>query len=839
MANFYERLYTASNYDDSHDQIFLTNLVPKITEDERMLCENEINLNELTTCLRKMKLNKTPGTDGLTVEFYLYFWDDIKILVHESLIYALQCKRLSCDQKRGILRLIPKKGKDLTHIKNWRPISLLNTDYKILAHVLSNRLQSVLPNIISIDQSGYIKNRSISTNIRSIFDVIDHVENNNLSSLLVFIDFEKAFDKLNWTFIQKALKQFGFGPILREWVQILYTDIESCIINNGVTTKYFKIKSGIRQGCPLSALLFVIAVELLTISIKNNNLIKGFKLGNKTFKITQLADDTTLFLNDIPSLKEALNLLTKFKNTSGLKLNESKTEVLQIGIPLTLNYSLYKLRWEKERIYALGTWFYKDNKSSIKHTYEDRLELLATILNSWSRRKLTWLGKITVLKTMCISKINYAISTIETPDWFIERAKSLFNTFLWGGKPARIKINVMCNDYPNGGLRMTNLNQYIKAQKISCIKRLLTNKETIPYACVSHFIDMPIEHYLKCSLNNQCLPELMPAFYKNILREWFALKEDPQNVADVQREVIWNNRSIKIDNKSIFYRKLYHRGMVFINDIINEHGNFISYQTLIDRFGKFISEYDYLSLKHAIPVKWKRILDVNETYQLNPNAEAIFFTSQNIKKPLSILKSKEIYWILNTEQTTAPTCQQKWFEKYYIDFSDRKWSDIFLLTKSLTLNTKLIEFQFKIIHRVFATDSYVSNFDVSVNKKCKDCHVDNNIPHLFVDCAKIKLFWIGINDRLSNLNEPIQVLSTIDIIFGIPKCAAFALNFIILHAKWFIHLQRKEDFVDIRKFWLYIKNVLIVEKEIAVGRNNLVFFNKFMQPLVDIVIPIH
>ena len=101
---------------------------------------------------------------------------------------------------------------------------------------------------------------------------------------------------------------------------------------------------------------------------------------------------------------------------------------------------------------------------------------------------------------------------------------------------------------------------------------------------------------------------------------------------------------------------------------------------------------------------------------MNPNAEAIFFTSKNITKPINILRSKEIYWILNTEQTTTPTCQQKWFEKYYIDYSDTKWSNIFILTKSLTLNTKLIEFQFKIIHRVFATDSYVSNFDMSVSR---------------------------------------------------------------------------------------------------------------------------
>ena len=315
-----------------------------------------------------MKSNKSPGTDGLTTEFYQYFWENIKHLFFDSITYAMKHKILSCEQRRGVLRLIPKKGKDLTNVNNWRPISLLNTDYKILAHVLANRLQKVLPEVISKDQSGYLKGRNISINIRSIFDAIDHVEKTNSSGLLAFLDFEKAFDKLNWTFIQKALECFGFGHKFREYVSILYTNIESCIINNGTTSKYFALTSGIRQGCPLSALLFVISAEVLSIALKNNDLIQGFELGGSNFKITQLADDTTLFLKNIESLKEAITMLGQFKNISGLKLNQTKSEILQIGIPLTSNYSLFKMKWEKERIYALGTWFYKDYIKSIEYT---------------------------------------------------------------------------------------------------------------------------------------------------------------------------------------------------------------------------------------------------------------------------------------------------------------------------------------------------------------------------------------------------------------------------------------------------------------------------------------
>ena len=109
--------------------------------------------------------------------------------------------------------------------------------------------------------------------------------------------------------------------------------------------------------CPLSALLFLIAVETLAIAIRNNNDIKGVQIGQKMFKITQLADDTTLFLNDINSLKTVLKVLENFRKTSGLNLNKSKTEILQLGVPLTSNYTLLNLKGEEENIYALGSWF--------------------------------------------------------------------------------------------------------------------------------------------------------------------------------------------------------------------------------------------------------------------------------------------------------------------------------------------------------------------------------------------------------------------------------------------------------------------------------------------------
>ena len=150
----------------------------------------------------------------------------------------------------------------------------------------------------------------------------------------------------------------------------------------------------------------------------------------------------------------------------------------------------------------------------------------------------------------------------------------MLENFLWNNKPARIKNNVMCNNYDMGGLRMLNLDKFIQSQNITWIKRLLDNQSTLPFSYISSFIEMSFDHFLKCNLNPNCLPRNLPQFYKSILLSWFALKQEPLTVADVPREVIWNNKFITINNKSLFNKDLYNEGFIFINDIIQNNGKF-------------------------------------------------------------------------------------------------------------------------------------------------------------------------------------------------------------------------------------------------------------------------
>ena len=244
-----------------------------------------------------MPNNKSPGPDGIPIEFYKQFWSSISEILFDSFRKSFKTGQLSPSQKKGVITLIPKKDKDLTELKSWRPLSLLDTDYKILAKILANRLKPALSDIINPDQIGYMKNRFCGENTRLIADVIDYCNLTTKACIALFADFEKAFDTLNWSLLNKALQHFGFGKNLCNWIEILYTDIESCVTNNGYQSAFFKLFVGIRQGCPLNALLFLIPAELIAIIIHNSTKIHGLTVNEKCIKLCQLADDMTLLFD--------------------------------------------------------------------------------------------------------------------------------------------------------------------------------------------------------------------------------------------------------------------------------------------------------------------------------------------------------------------------------------------------------------------------------------------------------------------------------------------------------------------------------------------------------------
>ena len=347
--------------------------IPTLQHESRSLGEGLISLAEFSKIINSFPLNKAPGNDGLPIEFYKTFWN----LLGESLVECFNATfekgEMSPSQKQAVITLIEKKDQDRCDLQNWRPISLLNVDTKIASKVIAERMKSLLPKLIHYNQSGSILGRNINENIRSILDVMDYTKAKKLPGILMFIDFEKAFNSLEWTFLERCLNQFGFGPDLIRWVNVFYKSIQSCIINNGFCSHYFKIERGVRQGDPLSSYLFVTAIEILGIAIRNQDYIKGIKINDLETKLLQFADDTTVVSSDLDSARALFVLLDCFEKVSGLKLNVAKTEAMWIGSLQHCENKPLGVKW-KTCVKFLGIFITYDVQILLEKNFKQRLK---------------------------------------------------------------------------------------------------------------------------------------------------------------------------------------------------------------------------------------------------------------------------------------------------------------------------------------------------------------------------------------------------------------------------------------------------------------------------------
>jgi hypothetical protein len=333
VTGFYAKLYTSdsSALGTKEAQEKCWKSVPtKVTPAANERLVKELSLKDISEAIRALPKRKAPSHDSIPIEFFQEFESEIAPTLLLAYSAMLRTGATSAFINKGTITLIPKSG-DRAKLNNWRPITLLGSIYKILAKILTSRLRTELNEIIRPNQTGFVEGRSILDNVFMAQEGLGWAEESNQDLVLLLLDFEKAFDRIEWDFLFKALVQLGFSQSWIHWVSSLYREVTSTIKINGLPGPDFKLQWSVRQGCPLAPYLFILATDVLGHMLGNPRYgIEGLSLPRGGLIRDQMfADDTALYLQGSPAnLDRAREVLSTFCSASGAKINWKKSAAI-------------------------------------------------------------------------------------------------------------------------------------------------------------------------------------------------------------------------------------------------------------------------------------------------------------------------------------------------------------------------------------------------------------------------------------------------------------------------------------------------------------------------------
>ena len=417
FVDFYRDLLAKDNSIDMQIQTdLIDSLEYSLTDIERASCEGLFTKDELFSALKGLQTGKSPGSDGLPTEFFLAFWDDLGDFLVLVLNERYRLGVLTYSQPESLLRFLYKKD-DRRLPKNWRPISLLNTDYKLASKTITERLKPVMNSIVHRDQTCGVVGRSIFSNLQLIRDTLDMIDKTDEPGILVTLDQEKAFDRVDHEFLMRTLAKFGFGPSFCHWVSIFYNDVFSRIICNANLSMPVFLGRGVRQGCPLSPLLYVLVSEVLSTQIRKCKEIEGFRLpgaGGLQFTVSQYADDATNFVKNERSLCHLLRIVNVYERGSDAKLNTTKSEAMWLGRWRANGASPFGLTWVF-KMTILGVYFSNGLVSVESDNWQSKLDKLQNVTNLWKQRELSFLGRAMIINVLSASRFWHTAKVIIPP----------------------------------------------------------------------------------------------------------------------------------------------------------------------------------------------------------------------------------------------------------------------------------------------------------------------------------------------------------------------------------------------------------------------------------------
>lgn len=755
--DYYTNLFRKQDLDSKHMDRVIGAISCSLGSDDMISCDGDIQLSEVKGAIATLNRSKSPGADGLSAEFYQCFSNLLAPILCRLFTVMQEEKRCADSFLRGVITLVFKNKGDRYDLANYRPISLLNVDYKILAKLLACRLKRVIGTIIGPTQTYSIPGRDIADCILSTKFSFEHLM--STGGVYVSVDLEKAFDRVSHEYLFQCLRVFGFGPVFRSWIEMLYGRAASVIKCNGSLTDPVPLERSIRQGCPLSAMLYAIAAEPLAQSILKDPLIRGIETprGNE-FRIAQYADDINVMVKDCASLRRVMLHLEAYELAAGAKVNKAKSCLIS-GPGIDLGEVSQDFRRSVNEVRLLGVHMGPSAQACTQKTWTEQLAWCRSRLALWKMRQMGLKGKVVIINSLIVPRLVYAMQVCSVPHDVMTSLCSLVDNFLWNGRANMIAHRTLIGPLKKGGVNLCDLRLKVLSLRIKLFKKLLNGKTQNIWA------DYMYDNVIKrgsCGLYNLCslgfrrpVPGSDPLF-QEAAEAWVKILPQLECVihakTDVLNQPLFGNpclggRAVLPEGTG-----LVHTTLKQVKDIVDTRGH-ISSQTTFERLKNMrltITKRQVVKLCKTvgenIQIKWLEKL--YETSDDLVEADGIEFSlvCDSKNRTLTDLPPKFWYKFLVSQIFKTPTAESKWL----ILFPQRQISVIWSNLHGKWLPPSVLNTNYKLRHRRVFTSVSLHQMNKQVySRTCAMCKAeDENFEHFFLYCTAVRPLRDFVQDLL-------------------------------------------------------------------------------------------
>ena len=566
ILSFYKQLYTR---DDQVEEAAaaredcLQYLNQSVTTAHNQELTRPITMEEVTEAVKQLPAGKAPGTDTIPVEFYQALWGDIDMDIFNFVVESATHAHIAEELNVSKIALLPK-SEDRSKIQNFRPISLLNTPYKIIAKVFANRMKPLLHNWILPSQTGFVPNRCILDNIFLAFEAIEWTLENKQDLSMLLLDFEKAYDRVNWTFLRQVMTKMGFHPTWVQQVMALNENASASVIVNGEQSKTFKLQRSVRQGCPLAPYLFLLTVDVLGQMLQHSECgVKRLQLPDNTSITNQMfADDTLLLLDGTKdNMDRALTVISRFGAASGAKLNLHKS----VGIWISHQERTWQWGEEEGMKWLLPgeVTRYLGYPFGLNIAQKDKdgkmLGQIRKHLSKWANQPISLAGRIMIANQVVLSSIWYFASCTDYTGKTLKIAKATVRNYIWSGKKescarAKVRWDTVVLPIVRGGVKILDPQWQASALLIKLLIRGLSVGYE-PWKSLVRFRVAQTQQarrgkwpsHANWIMNARTLVKQGSAMWQGVMKAWHTIQpgleqQDPSTWDEIIRQPLFGNR---------------------------------------------------------------------------------------------------------------------------------------------------------------------------------------------------------------------------------------------------------------------------------------------------------